>query len=138
MRSSSQLQGALTAQLQEPLPASQPAILVLNLLEARGVRFQAVALLGLAEGVFPVVERADPFLPEALRQTLGLESRLQREQPGLFYLALTRSDRFMLLTRPYLAEDGEKWEPSPYWKAVCALLPDKTVQTIRPDDRAAG
>ncbi|HEX7974581.1 MAG TPA: hypothetical protein VF498_09250, partial [Anaerolineales bacterium] len=129
------LRGALEgAGYQEPLPGTQPAALVMHVLEARGVRYQAVAILGLAEGIFPAVERADPFLDEGLRQALGLESRLQREQPGLFYQALTRSDRFLLLTRPYLADDGEKWEPSPYWKAVLALLPEGIEQTIRPDD----
>ena len=129
------LQGALDgAGYQESLPNKQPAALVTRMIEARGVRFQAVAILGLSEGIFPVVERADPFLNEELRKNLGLESSFQREQSGLFYQALTRSDRFLLLTRPYLADDGEKWEPSPYWKAVCALLPEHTEQTIRPDD----
>lgn len=132
------LQGALDGVgCQEPLPGGQPATLVVRMIEARGVRFQAVAILGLSEGIFPSVERADPFLDEELRQNLGLESRLQREQPGLFYQAITRSDRFLLLTRPYLADDGEKWEPSPYWKAVLALLPDHIEQTIRPDDPRA-
>ncbi len=115
----------------------QPAGLVTRMIEARGVRFQAVAILGLSEGIFPAIERADPFLDEKLRQDLGLESLLQREQPGLFYQALTRSDRFLLLTRPYLADDGEKWEPSSYWKAVLALLPEHAEQTIRPDDPRA-
>jgi ATP-dependent helicase/nuclease subunit B len=130
-----ELQGALEGSgYQEPLPRDQPAALVLRVLEARGVRYQAVAILGLAEGIFPAVERADPFLDEGLRESLGLESRLQREQAGLFYQCLLRSDRFLLLTRPYLAEDGERWEPSPYWKEVQRLLPDGSVQTIRPDD----
>ncbi len=130
-----ELQGALKgAGYEEPAPGGQPAALVLRMVEARGVRFQALAILGLSEGIFPTVERADPFLDETQRQGLGLESRLQREQAGLFYQAVTRANRFLLLTRPYLAEDGEKWEPSPYWKAVLALLPEHSEQTIRPDD----
>jgi ATP-dependent helicase/nuclease subunit B len=133
-----ELQGALeSAGYQEPLPGGQPAALVLRMLEARAVRFQAVAVLGLSEGIFPEVERGDPFLDEMWRQELGLESRLQREQPGLFYQVLTRADCFILLTRPYLADDGEKWEASPYWKAVVNLLSEKTVKTIRPDDPIA-
>jgi ATP-dependent helicase/nuclease subunit B len=131
----SELQGALEgAGYQEPLPEGQPSALVMRVLEARGVRFQVVAILGLAEGIFPVVERADPFLDETLRSSVGLDSRLQREQTGLFYQAITRSDRFLLLTRPYLADDGEKWEPSPYWKAVGSLFPQDIVKIIRPDD----
>ncbi len=130
-----ELQGALEgAGYQEPLPGAQPAILVLRMIEGRGLRFRAVAVLGLSEGIFPAVENSDPFLDEDLRQALGLESRLQRQQSGVFYQALTRSDQFLLLTRPYLADDGEKWEPSPYWKAVSSLLPPHSQQVIRPDD----
>ncbi len=118
---------------QEPAPTNQPTAVVLRMLEARGLRFQAVAILGLSEGIFPEVERADPFLDEPLRAHLGLDSRLQRDQAGVFYQAVTRADRFLCLTRPYLAEDGEEWEPSPYWKAVQALLPGEAVQRIRAD-----
>ncbi len=138
-----ELQGALEGvEFQEPPPEPppgeagkyRPAIQVLRMLEARGVRYKAVAILGLSEGIFPAVERADPFLDEPLRQGLGLESRLQREQPGLFYQALTRADKCLLLTRPYLAKDGERREPSPYWNAVQSLLLENCLQTIRPDD----
>ncbi len=133
---SAELQGALEgAGFHEPQDPTQgyTALTVMRMLEARGVRYQAVAVLGLSEGIFPAQERADPFLDENLRTNLGLESRLQREQPGLFYQAVTRSDKHLLLTRPYLADDGERWEPSPYWKAVLALLPENSVRAIRPD-----
>jgi len=100
----------------------QPALVVGRMEEARGVRYDAVALLGLAEGSFPAVERADPFLDEKLREALGLGSRLAREQGGLFYQAVTRADRHLLMTRPYLADDGEDMEPSTFWKAAALLL----------------
>ena len=109
------------------------SIQVLRFTEVRGLRFQALALLGLAEGLFPELERPDPFLNEDLRGLLGLEPRLGREQTSLFYQAVTRSDRSLLLTRPYLSPDGETWEPSPYWNAACALLSEKPWH-IRPDD----
>ena len=134
----SDLQGTLDGvALPEPRITGQPTLLVGSLAEARGIRYQAVALLGLSEGVFPEVERADPFLDEDLRRTLGLESRLQREQASLFYQAVTRTDQHLLITRPYLTEDGEDWEPSPFWKAVQSLFDDSTVQRIRPDDAQA-
>ena len=44
---------------------------------------------------------------------LNLEPRLGREQAGLFYQAVTRADNFLLLTRPTLAGDGERWEGFP-------------------------
>jgi ATP-dependent helicase/DNAse subunit B len=124
----SDLQGTLDGvALPEPSIPGQPALLVGRMMEARGIRFQAVVLLGLSEGVFPEVERADPFLDENLRRELGLELRLQREQAGLFYQAVTRSDHHLLITRPYLSEDGEDWEPSPFWKAVQGLFDKSAV-----------
>ncbi len=118
---------------QERLGWSRPAILVLRVLEARGLRFKALAVLGLSEGLFPEVEREDPFLNEEVRAALGLEPRLEREQTGLFYQVVTRADRFLLLTRPTMAEDGERWEPSPFWRAARVLFTDEPAY-IRPDE----
>jgi ATP-dependent helicase/nuclease subunit B len=110
------------SQYQEKPNWIEPAILVLTPHGARGLRFDAVAVLGLAEGIFPEVEREDPFIPEEVRIELDLEPRLVREQGGLFYQAVTRADQFLLLSRPYLADDGEYWEPSPYWNAIASLF----------------
>jgi RecB family exonuclease len=129
-----ELEGALrSAGRLEAQGGRESAIAALPLLQARGLRYHAVAVLGLSEGIFPEVERADPFFDEAMRQNLKLEPRLGREQTGLFYQAATRTDSFILLTRPYLADDGENWEPSPFWNAVEDLFSDKA-QRIRPDD----
>lgn len=122
------------AGLPEPRLKGEDALLVGRMVEARGVRFRAVAILGLSEGVFPEVERPDPFLDEELRARLGLESRLNREQAGLFYQAITRTDQHLLLTRPYLSEDGEDWEASPFWKEVEKRLDKNALKRIRPDD----
>jgi len=121
-----ELHGALVGiNLQQPSNWSHPAIQVLETLEARGVRYRAVAVLGLAEGLIPRVEREDPFFGEDLRRELDLEPRLIREQEGIFYQMITRADTYLLLTRPYLAEEGEPWEPSPYWTAVDSLFTEK-------------
>lgn len=100
---------------------------------ARGARFQAVVLLGLSEGLFPAVEHPDPFLDEDFRARLGLESRLQREQASLFYQAVTRADQYLLLTRPYLTDNGEEWEASAFWNAVKHITPDDTRIKVHPD-----
>lgn len=110
--------------LQEPMDWREPAVRALSPLEARGTRFDAVAVLGLAEGLFPQVEREDPLLRENLRAALGLDPRLGREQEGLFYQAVTRADKYLLITRPYMADDGERWAPSPFWRAAAACLQD--------------
>ena len=120
---------------------NRPPVTVLQLLEARGVRYKAVAVLGLSEGMLPQIEREDPFLPEQVRSALGLELRLGREQTGLFYQAVTRADGWLLLTRPYLADDGEAWQPSPYWRMVADLAPGVvrrvTAEAPRPLPEAA-
>src|SRR6185503_6334985 len=87
-----------------------------------------------AEGVFPEVERPDPFLSEDLRVALGLDSRLAREQASLFYQAVTRTDLHLLITRPYLSDDGENWEASPFWNEVLNLFDEAAMQRIRLDD----
>jgi len=108
-------------------------LLVGRIQEARGLRFKAIALLGLSEGSFPVTERPDPFLDEELRAALGLETRLNRDQAGLFYQALTRTDEHLLITRPYLSDDGEDWEPSAFWKAVAGLFDDSALVRVNSD-----
>ncbi|MCD4672555.1 MAG: exodeoxyribonuclease V subunit gamma [Anaerolineaceae bacterium] len=128
------LQGTLRGQrFRETTLVSQPALLVGRMTEARGTRFQAVALLGFSEGSFPVNEHPDPFLDEDLRSALGLESRLRRDQAGLFYQAVTRSDQYLLITRPYLSGDGEHWEVSSYWSAVKSLFDGSAMVTVKPD-----
>jgi ATP-dependent helicase/DNAse subunit B len=118
----------------EPRLMGQSSLLIGNMREARGLRYQAVALLGFSEGVFPEVERPDPFLTEDLRAALRLDSRLEREQASLFYQAVTRTDLHLLITRPYLSDDGENWEASPFWNTVKGLFEENAVQRIRPDD----
>lgn len=128
----SDLQGALNGtNLEEPSEARKNAIFVGKLVEARGSRYQAVALLGFSEGLFPTVENPDPFLDEELRNNLGLEPRLQRDQASTFYQAFTRADAHLLITRPYLSEDGEPWEPSPYWLSVKNLFKGQAIIKIQ-------
>lgn len=124
------------AYFEEPVDWNQPSVLVLRVLEARGVRYKAAAVMGLSEGLFPEVEREDPFLNEEIREALGLEPRLGREQAGLFYHAATRADQFLLFTRPYLAEDGEHWEASPFWLAAGSLLGEEPIRIRSEEPRA--
>ena len=128
-----ELQARLELSVPQETGTGRGAVPVLDLLQARGLRFKAAALLGLSEGIFPKIERPDPFLSEEKRQELGLERQMGREQAGLFYQAVTRADSWLLLTRPYLGESGEAWEPSPYWLAAAEVL-EETPRTVRPED----
>lgn len=125
------LQGALqSARLDVPKEGRRNALLIGKITDARATRYKAVVLMGFSEGIFPMVENPDPFLDEGLRHDLGLDPQLAREQSSIFYEAFTRADQSLLLTRPYLAEDGEKWEPSPYWEASTKLFEKSAVEKI--------
>lgn len=130
--------GVEAARYELPEPAPGSAILAAPLLSVRGLAFRAVALLGLSEGDWPQQEREDPLLTEADRAGLRaaglpLELRLQGDEASLFYEAVTRARERLLLTRPYLADDGQPWEPSPYWDEVLRLV-EAPVHRLRPHD----
>ncbi|MCX6032087.1 MAG: PD-(D/E)XK nuclease family protein [Chloroflexi bacterium] len=124
-----ELTGALdAASYRLPVHADREEILVADVVQARGLPFQAVAVLGLAEGEFPATLSEDPFLRDAdrrrLRVELGLPLELSTEgaEAEFFYEAVTRPRARLLLTRPRLADNGAPWQASPYWEAVRRLV----------------
>lgn len=124
-----------------PEPADE-ALPALSILAARGLSFRAVALIGLAEGEFPQTEVEDILLREADREALrqdglgALEPRLRGDEASFFYQAVTRAREQLLLCRPYLADDGQPWEPSPYWVEVRQWV-DAPLEHVRPEDPLA-
>lgn len=126
------LQGTLVGTpVQEPWEARRNAVFVDKMVQARGARYEAVVLLGLSEGLFPIVENPDPFLDENLREDLGLEPRIGRYQASTFHQAFTRANTHLLLTRPYLTEEGEQWEPSIYWESTIKLFSKNAVNKLQ-------
>ena len=121
------------------VPLEDDAILVLSAPEARGLTFDTIALLGLSEGDFPRAENDDVLLRDADRarlakRGLSLEPRVRGDEATFFYQAVTRARRRLLLSRPYLADDGQAWEASPYWSATRDLFEDAPVRHVRPTD----
>ncbi|MDF1513467.1 MAG: UvrD-helicase domain-containing protein, partial [Anaerolineae bacterium] len=111
-----------------PLPAEREAVLVSDIFEVRGISFDAVAVMGLAEGEFPAVSQEDPFLPDSDREILrsyhGLQLQMSTDsyEAGYFYDAITRSTQRLLLTRPRLTDTGDLWQPSPFWNEIERLV----------------
>ncbi|MFQ5340291.1 MAG: PD-(D/E)XK nuclease family protein [Anaerolineae bacterium] len=134
-----ELRGAVEAtSYRAPPPGNQGTLLAASVLAARGLTFRAVALLGLSEGEFPRAPRQDPLLHESDREMLqkagvDLEPRLLGDEVTIFYEAVTRAREQLLVTRPYLAEDGQPWEPSPYWEQLCRLTGAQP-RAVRPED----
>lgn len=108
---------------------------VLRIRDASGSRFEHVVIVGLAEGVFPKIQREDPFFPETFRQAAGLESQTDQNQLGVFYQAITRANTSLMISRPYMSEKGDALEPSPYWNAMETCLPEEDVEFIRSTTR---
>lgn len=109
-----------------------------SVLDARGLSFQAVALMGLSEGEFPKQEREDILLRESDRAVLRehglpLETKLHGDEATFFYQAVTRARQRLLITRPYLAEDGQAWEASPFWDEVRRLNGNQPPVKVRGD-----
>ena len=119
--------------------AFDSGVLAADVLDVRGLSFESVVLLGLSEGEFPRIEREDMLLWESDRVVLqahglAIESKLLNDEPSFFYQAVTRARQRLLLTRPYLAEDGQPWEPSPYWEEIKRLFNHPTIRIVRPED----
>ncbi len=138
-----ELRGAVAgARYQVEAPGQRlGAIYAGNLAGVRGVSYRAVVVLGLSEGLFPRPLSEEPFLSDLERAALHaaglpLEPRLRSGQQTLFYEAVTRATEYLALTRPYLADDGERWEASPYWNAALSLF-DTQPQVVRAEARLA-
>jgi ATP-dependent helicase/nuclease subunit B len=131
-----ELVGAVeTATYRLPLHPDREEVLVADVLQARGVSFRAVALVGLAEGEFPTTLSEDPFLRDSdrhkLREGFGLalEPSTESAEAEYFYEAVSRPAERLLLTRPRLADNGALWQASPFWEEVRRLV-DVLPQTL--------
>jgi ATP-dependent helicase/nuclease subunit B len=132
-----ELRGAVEAAIYAVRP--ETGVLAASVLDARGLSFRAVAILGLSEGEFPQRAKEDPFLSEADRailreRGLPIETKLHGDEATFFYQAITRARERLLFCRPYLADDGQPWEPSPYWVHVWRMFGQPPPQRVRPED----
>lgn len=99
-------------------------ILAVDVLDARGIPFKAVAILGLGEGEFPQTLQEDPFLRDEdrrwLRENFGLPLPMSTMswEGEYFYEGLTRASHALFLTRARIADNGAPWQPSPFWEEV--------------------
>lgn len=126
-----------------PVKDKQEEILVADVVQARGLSFRAVAIIGLAEGEFPASLSENPFLRDVDRQRLQehgirLNPSTESAEAEFFYEAVTRARERLLLTRPCMADTGAPWEPSPFWEEVQRLIqgvPQKV--RVGPDQAAS-
>ncbi len=116
-----ELSGAVDAAFY-PLPrrADREEILVSDVVAARGVSFRSVAVLGLAEGAFPVGQSEDPLLHDEDREALDLplQPSTRSAEVEYFYETVAAPTERLLLTRPRLTDDGAAWQASPFWEEI--------------------
>ena len=133
------------ASYRPPAHIGDSEILVADVVQARGIPFRAVAILGLSEGEFPASQREDPLLRDADRDLLRrhgvvLNPSTLSAEAGYFYEAITRPYARLLLTRPRLADSGAPWESSPYWEEIIRLTtarPHRQTGEAAPDPALA-
>ena len=123
------------------------SVRALSVLDARGLDFDVVYLLGLDDGTFPAARRESPLLPDGLKRDLNpLAARVLRqklgaraeglplagclrtareaslEDPFLFFLALSMPERELVLSCPAKDQRGNPTVVSPFVDEVAACL----------------
>jgi hypothetical protein len=105
----------------------EPAIYVGTILEAAGLPFRAVRILGIAEGMFPRTLRDDALLPSDLRRELPLysissDADFAALQLHAFdHVARGVRDRLVIST-PRTDLDGSEREPAALFIEIAAAL----------------
>jgi ATP-dependent helicase/nuclease subunit B len=127
-------------------PEGSGGVRALSVLDARGLDFDVVYVLGLDDGTFPAPRRESAVLPDALKRDLGrallpvLRARLGEraaglhggllrtareaalEDPFLFFLALSMAEREVVLAYPMADERGNATVRSPFVDEVEGCL----------------
>jgi ATP-dependent helicase/nuclease subunit B len=131
------------------------SVRALGILDARGLDFDVVFLLGLDDGTFPAPRAESPLWPDAmrreanplaaavLRQKLGARAeglplgglfRTAREgsleDPFLFFLAISMAERELVLSYPTMNEKGNPTLPSPFIDEVRACHDAPLPETV--------
>ncbi len=148
-----------TRQLEEQTTAVG-SVRALGVLDARGLDFDIVYLLGLDDGTFPAPRSESPLLPDALRREINrlgpalLRRRLgaraegvplagmlrtareaSLEDPFLFFLALSMAERELVLSWPTVDERGNPTVVSPFVDEVRAgIAGDLPHRTLDPTE----
>ncbi|MCG8346298.1 MAG: exodeoxyribonuclease V subunit gamma [Chloroflexales bacterium] len=111
-------------------------VAVFPVLAARGLYFDHVVLLGMADGEFPLRLPEPLFYSRRERMLLAgrgiaLPPPDPADERSLFYEAITRARRSLTLTRTYLDESGNPLPRSPYLAALLDLVGAESVPVQR-------
>lgn len=117
-----------------------PAVYLGTLAGARGLRFRAVRILGLAEGSVPSATKEDPVLPDAARAQLSpflLSSRQRAHRQVMAFDGAVRCARECLcLSAPRASIEGSIRQPAAVLLDVMRALTGSNVELERALERA--
>ncbi|HSM50640.1 MAG TPA: hypothetical protein VLA75_04490, partial [Thermoanaerobaculia bacterium] len=136
------LDRALAGTGADPLGGAGGGVQLLDVTAARGVTFDHLFLLGLAQGYFPRTIAEDPLLPDSLRRALtpvlpALAAKRDghAEEVFLFDSLLAAAPR-VELSRPRYDEEGRQLARSPL--VVPRLARGEIVEPDEPEEEPAG
>lgn len=115
-----------------PDSAEDAQVLALPVLAARGIHTDHVVLMGLGEGEFPPGRGGQPVYSRRERRLLAqagvpMPIRDPADERSLFYEAVLRARRSLMLSRTYLDERGNTLPPSPYLVALTTLVQEQCI-----------
>jgi ATP-dependent helicase/DNAse subunit B len=137
---------------------SAPGVVALPVMEARGLDFDFVFVMGLNDGVFPAYRGEDPLIPDAARVALNprladalrrryaaraaaapgpiLRTRRHRnaEDPFLFFLALSMPSERVTLTFAAADDSGRPLARSPFIDEVVRMLGGESIREVKPEN----
>jgi superfamily I DNA/RNA helicase/RecB family exonuclease len=126
-------------------PRSEALVDVLDVLDARPMRWRHVLLLGVSEGAFPHIASEGALIGETqrtdwARRGLPLDSRsdLAAREMLLFYLACSRADRTLTVTFAHSDASGKAQGPSHFLLSLAGGDLDRLEQVGRLERIALG
>lgn len=143
------LVGAVESLRRAPLGGAGGGVQVLSVMEARGLCFEHVFLLGMSRGVFPRVVREDPLLSDPARRRLRdvlPDLPVKREgfdEERFLFADLLAGAETVTLSHPVWNDAGQPLAPSPLLEGFAAFeaaspAPDAGRMTARERALRAG
>ncbi len=120
---------AIGAAAEPAPPGGRDGVAVLDVMQARGLPFDRLILLGLAADQWPKRPRPDPFLDDAARSALAeslgvrlpLEDHAREEERLLLALALSATNAPPVLVVPRADESGRARAPATLLREVARI-----------------
>jgi len=107
-----------------------------NIMDVRGERFEAIILLGMVDGEFPVSRRENPLLNSQKRSQINQKTGMDiirssaadiNEEKFLFYSLINRVNKHLLITYPQFDNNERNLPESPFLDEIRNLFQHSTL-----------